>query len=151
MATAQSGVFYRTLARWAEDARLREMARAMAEEEALAFSHFRNVYDRRLKAQGFGCTAAWTTAFACARTARDNQVPRAFNAINTQCAPNVPFPVLEYPEFLTRMGSVIERHANLGTPERVLFRTWKARPRVRVEKPQPRAPGWFRPVLQAAA
>jgi hypothetical protein len=150
VATAQSGVFYRSLARWAEDARLRELARAMAEEEASSFSHFRNLYDRRLRSQGFGCASAWSTALACVRTARDSQVPRAFKAINTQCAAHVPFPILEYPEFVTRMGSVIERHGNLGTPERILFRTWKARPRVRAEQPQQRASAWFTPVLKAA-
>ena len=151
VATAQSGIFYRSLSRWAEDPRLRELARAMAEEEALSFSHFRGLYDRRLRTQGLGCAAAWTTALACVRSARDFQVPRAFSAINAQCAPHVPFPVLEYPEFMTRMGSVIERHGNLGTPERILFRTWSKRPRVRAEKPQQRAPSWFTPVFKAAA
>ena len=151
VATAQSGIFYRSLARWAEDPTLRGMAKAMAEEEALAFSHFRNVYDRRLKSQGLGCATAWTTAMACTRSARDSLVPRAFNAINAQCIANVPFPVLEYPEFLTRMGAVIERHGHLGTPERVLFRAWKSRPRIQLAKPQQRAPTWFKPVLGAAA
>lgn len=151
VATAQSGVFYRSLARWADDWRLRELAGAMAEEEAASFSHFRNLYDRRLRVQGFGCTSAWSTALACVRTARDSQVPRAFHAINSQCAAHVPFPVLDYPEFVARMGSVIYRHGNLGTPERVLFRTWKARPRLHVEQAQQRGPAWFKPVFQAAA
>lgn len=151
VATAQSGIFYRSLARWAEDPRLRELARAMAEEEALSFSHFRGLYDRRLRTQGLGCAAAWTTALGCVRAARDIQVPRAFSAINAQCAQHVPFPVLEYPEFVTRMGSVIERHGNLGTPERILFRTWKGRIRVRPEKAQQRTSAWFTPVLKNAA
>ena len=150
VATAQSGVFYRTLARWAEDPRLRELTRIVAEEEATSFSHFRNLYDRRLRVQGLGCTAAWTTALACARTARDSQIPRAFDAINAQCGAHAPFPVLEYPEFVARMGSVIERHGNLGTPERVLFRTWKARPQVRAKRVEARAPAGFTPVLRAA-
>lgn len=151
VATAQSGVFYRTLARWAEDPRLRELARNIAEEEASSFAHFRALYDRRLRVQGLGCTAAWATALACARTTRDSQVPRAFSAINAQCAVHTPFPLLEYPEFLTRMGSVIERHGNLGTPERVLFRTWKARPRLPPTRAlEPRGPGRFTPVLKVA-
>lgn len=151
VATAQSGIFYRSLARWAEDARLRELARAMAVEEVQSFSHFRALYDRRLKAQGFGCAAAWSTALACTRSARDTQVPRAFNAISAQCAVNVPFPVLEYPEFVARMGSVIERHGDLGLPEKVLFSAWKRRPRLPVATREQRAPAWFKPVLQAAA
>lgn len=152
VATAQSGIFYRTLARWAEDPRLRELARAIAGEEAVSFGHFRSLYDQRLRVQGLGCTAAWATALACVRTTRDSQVPRAFSAINAQCAAHTPFPLLEYPEFVSRMGSVIERHGNLGTPERVLFRTWKARPRMRSHPlPEQRAPGRFTPVLKAAA
>jgi hypothetical protein len=148
VATAQSGVFYRSLARWAEDRRLRELARVMATEEALCFPHFRQLYDRRLRSQGLNCAAAWMTALACVRAARDAQVPRAFNAINAHCPAQAPFPVLDYPEFLTRMGAVIERHGDLGAPERMLFRTWKARPRVRVEDgAEPRRAAWFRPVL----
>jgi hypothetical protein len=151
VATAQSGVYYRSLARWADDSRLRGLAAAMASEEASFFSHFRNVYDRRLRDQGFGCATAWTTALGCVRAARDIQVPRAFAAISAQCAAHVPFPVLEYPEFVSRMTSVIERHGNLGTPERVLLRTWKKAPPVRVKKVQQRSPSWFTPVLKAAA
>ena len=151
VATAQGGVFYRSLSRWAEDRQLRELARVMAQEEALSFSQFRQLYDRRLRTQGLTCPAAWTTALGCVRTARDSHVPRAFNAINAQCATHVPFPVLEYPEFLTRMGAVIERHGDLGTPERILFRTWRARPRVRVEAPEQRGPTWFKPIFRTAA
>ena len=151
VATAQGGIFYRSLARWAEDRRLRELARAIAEEEALSFTHFRHLYDRRLRSQGLHCAAAWTTALGCVRAARDSQVPRAFNAITAQCAAQVPFPVIEYPEFLARMGAVIERHGNLGTPERILFRTWKGRPRLRVDTAQPRAPAKFNSIFKAAA
>lgn len=151
VATAQSGVFYRSLSRWAEDRRLREMARAMAREEALSFSQFRSLYERRLRTQGLNCAAAWTTALGCVRAARDSHVPRAFDAINAQCPAQAPFPILEYPEFLTRMGAVIERHGDLGTPERILFRTWKARPRVRIDS----APRWgrmrFSPIFRPAA
>jgi hypothetical protein len=150
VATAQGGIFYRSLARWADDARLRDLARAMALEEAASFPHFRALYDRRLRSQGFGCITAWTTALACVKDARDSLVPRAFHAISSHCAPHVPFPVLEYGEFVTRMGAVIERHANLGTPERVLFRMWKGRPRVRLAAPTPPQTLAFRPVLQRA-
>ncbi|HZN26625.1 MAG TPA: hypothetical protein VFB75_20515 [Burkholderiales bacterium] len=151
VASAQSGVFYRSLARWAEDPWLRSLARAIAQEEASSFAQFRGLYDRQLRSQGFGCTAAWSTALACVRTARDHQVPRAFMAISAQCAAHVPFPVLGYPEFVARMGAVIERHGDLATPERVLLRTWKRSARRSVEQPGQRTPGWFRPVLRAAA
>ena len=151
VATAQSGIFYRSLARWADDARLREMSRLIALEEAESFAQFRGLYDRRLRVQGFGCASAWTTALSCVRAARDSQVPQAFHAISAHCAAHVPFPVLEYPEFVQRMGSVIERHGNLGTPERVLFRTWKARPRVRLPQETPYRPAQFKPLYKAAA
>ena len=151
VATAQSAIFYRTLAHWAEDPRLRELARDIAYEEASSFGEFRALYDRRLRSQGFACATAWTTAFSCVRAARDTQVPRAFNAINAQCAPHVPFPVLDYPDFVGRMGSVIERHANLGTPERILFRTWKARPRLPSAGAGTNASRTFTPVIKVAA
>jgi hypothetical protein len=151
VAAAQCGVFYRSLARWAEDRRLREMAGCIAHEEALSFDHFRRMYDRELGARGFGCTDAWTTALACVRAARDEQVPRAFSAIRAQCAAHVPFPVLEYPEFVFRMVSVIERHGDLGFPERVLLRTWKRAAPGLVQNGRRRVPGWFKPVLPRAA
>jgi hypothetical protein len=151
VASAQSGVFYRSLARWAEDRRLRELARSIAAEEASSFSHFRNLYNRQLKAQGFGCASAWRTALACVRAARDTQVPRAFSAISAQCAAHVPFPTLEYPEFVARIGSVIERHGDLATPERVLLRTWKRTAHRAIEEPPRRTTGWLKPALRSAA
>jgi hypothetical protein len=151
VASAQSGVFYRSLARWAEDPRLRSLARTIAEEEALSFSHFRGLYDQRLRTQGFGCTAAWSTALACVRAARDHYVPGAFMAISAHCAGHVPFPVLDYAEFVARMGSVIERHGDLAAPERILLRTWKRGAHRMVDRPRQRAAGWFKPVLRAAA
>ena len=152
VATAQSGVFYRSLSRWAEDRRLRDLARDMATEEAVSFTHFRQLYDRRLRSQGLNCAAAWMTALGCVRAARDAQVPRAFNAINAHCPAQAPFPVLDYSEFLARMGAVIERHGAMGGPERILFRMWKARPRVCIEAvAEQRGAPWFRPVFKTAA
>jgi hypothetical protein len=150
VAAAQGGVFYRSLARWAEDRRLREMARRMAQEEALSFDHFRRIYDREFGARGFRCKEAWTTALACVRATRDEQVPRAFGAIRAQCAAHVPFPVLDYPEFVFRMGSVIERHGDLGMPERVLLRTWKRSAPAMVQNVRTKVPAWFKPVLPRA-
>jgi hypothetical protein len=150
-ASAQSGVFYRSVARWAEDRTLRELARAIALEEASSFTYFRNLYDRQLRAQGLGCVAAWRTALECVRSARDSQVPRAFMAVSAQCTAHVPFPTLEYPEFVARMTSVIERHGDLATPERVLLRTWKRRAHRAVAEPQRRTAKGFNPVLRSAA
>jgi hypothetical protein len=151
VATAQTGVFYRSLARWAEDPRLRSLAATIAQEEALSFNHFRALYDRRLRAEGFGCIAAWSTALACVRSARDHQVPGAFMAISAHCAAHVPFPVLGYGEFIVRMGSVIERHGDLAAPERMLLRTWQRGARRVSEQPRQRGSAWFKPALRAAA
>jgi len=151
VASAQSGVFYRSLACWAEDRRLRELAAAIAAEEASSFAHFRNLYDRQFRAQRFGWIAAWSTALECVRSARDTHVPRAFMAVSAQCAAHVPFPTLEYPEFVARMTSVIERHGDLAAPERVLLRTWKRRARRAVLQPQRRAVSGFNPMLRSAA
>ena len=49
------------------------------------------------------------------------------------------------------MGAVIERHGDLGTPERILFRTWKGKPRVRVDTPQSRGASWFGSGMRSAA
>jgi hypothetical protein len=151
VASAQSGVFYRSLARWAEDRRLRALAAAMAAEEASSFTHFRNLYDRQCRAQGFGWMAGWSAALECVRSARDTHVPRAFMAVAAQCAAHVPFPTLEYPEFVERMASVIERHGDLAAPERMLLRTWKRRAHRVLLQPQRRSASGFSPVLRSAA
>lgn len=148
--SAQSSVFYRSVARWADDSRLRALSRQMAHEDATAFLRFRELYERRLRVQGLGCTSAWTTALACVRSARDYLVPRAFGAVNAQCAAHVPFPTLEYPEFISRMSAVIERHGDLRMPERVLLRTWRRSPRLPLQEAQRRFPTTFRPVLKSS-
>jgi hypothetical protein len=152
VAATESGVFYRSVARWADDPRLREMAASMAHEEALSFPHFRAAYERRARFQRFGLFAAWRAMQANMRTARDLHLATAFRTIRGQCGPNVPFPVMDYAEFLRRMRAVIERHGGLGTVERILLRTWKSRPCVpNIPESQPRAAACFRPVFKAAA
>ncbi len=151
MAAAQAAVFYRTLTRWADDARLRDMARTMAREEAASLPRFRAAFEQRARAHGLNFVGAWRTAPACARTARDTHLPLAFDALQLQWGSGAPFPALDYHEFAARMRAVIERRGDLGAPERVLFRPWKKSPRVNVENPPSAAPTWFKPVLRAAA
>jgi hypothetical protein len=152
VAASESSVFYRSVARWADDPRLREMAASIAHEEALSFSHFRAAYERRARVQRFRFFAAWRATQACMRTAKDLHVANAFRAISAQCGPNVPFPVMDYAECLRRMRAVIEHHGDLGTAERILLRTWKSRPRIpKVQQSQARAVASFRPVLKIAA
>lgn len=148
---AQSALFYRSLARWADDARLREMARTMAQEEAASLPRFRAAFERRARVHRLGFIGAWRTALACVRTARDVHLPLAFNALLVQWGPNAPFPEIGYDEFVVRMRSVIERRGDVGTPERLLFRGWTRRPRVRIEQAAVPAPAWFKPLFRAAA
>ena len=152
VAAAQSGIIYRCLAKWADDPALREIAGRIARQEAQWFMHFRDAYDAAASAQRFGIASAWRTARACVRTSRDTHLPLVFTAIGAQCGPRVPFPVLRYSEFLRRMRPVIERYANPGSPERLLFRPWNGRPRVtRVYEKKLRHPDWFKPLFKAAA
>ena len=112
VAAAQSALFYRALARWADDVVLRDMARAMAQEEALSFAYFRAAFERRARVERVGFVAAWRTALSCVRAARDTGVRLAFEAIVAQWGPNTPFPAIDYIEFAKRMKGVIERQAS---------------------------------------
>jgi hypothetical protein len=152
VAAAQSGVIYRCLARWPDDPLLREIAAGCAQEEAAWFTRFRTAYDAAARTQRFGIASAWRTARACVRTARDTHLPHVFAAIAAQCGPQVPFPLLRYSEFLRRMRPVIERYANPGSPERLLFRPWNGRPRVpKIYEKKHGHPDWFKPLFKAAA
>jgi hypothetical protein len=152
VASAQSGVFYRSLSRWAEDARLRDMARRYAHEEALAFARLRSIYEACARRQRIGLARAWRTAFSCVQSARDAHVARAFRALNGLSGPTVPFNILTYQEFIGRILAVVERHGALGMLERMLLSAWKARPRVvQLQQRRPAGPSWFKPLFQAAA
>ncbi len=61
MVAAQAAVFYRTLTRWADDARLRDMARTMAREEAASLPRFRAAFEQRARARGLNFVGAWRT------------------------------------------------------------------------------------------
>jgi hypothetical protein len=152
VASAQSSVFYRSLGRWAEDPRLREMARRYAHEEALAFARLRPIYEVCARRQRLRLAHAWRTAFSCVKSARDAHVARAFRAVNNQCGPTVPFNMLSYQEFIGRILAVVQRHGALGMLERMLLSAWKAQPRVaQIQQRRPAGPSWFKPLFQAAA
>jgi hypothetical protein len=148
VAAAESALFYRSVARWCDDPRLRGMAREMALEEAQSFTCFRAAFDRA--APALGLIEAWRTTRACVRSARDTGLRLAFEAVAAHCGLNAPFPTLDYCEFLQRMRSVIERCARPGLPERILFQPWSRAPAPRVEAKKPLLQG-FRPVLAQAA
>lgn len=151
VAAAQSALFYRALARWSDDLILRDMARVMAQEEALSFAYFRAAFERRARVERVGFATAWRTALGCVRAARDTGVRFAFEAIVAQWGPNTPFPAIDYIEFVKRMKGVVERQARLGLPERVLFRPWTRVPQVAAVAPKQPIARWFNPVLAQAA
>jgi hypothetical protein len=152
IAAAQCGVFYRCLASWADDPSLREIARAIAHEEAMSFRRFRAAHERAARAERLGFTSTWQTSLACVQTARDTQLPLVYRAIEAQCTAQVPFPVLRHGEFVKRMRAVIERTCELAAAERLLFAPWKKRRRmVRIEVSKHRPPDWFKPMFKAAA
>jgi hypothetical protein len=124
----------------------------MAQGEAESFQQFRKAYEDSASAQRLGFVLAWRTARACVRTARDTHVQLAFRAVSAQCGSHVPFPVLSYDEFITRMRRVIVRHSEIGTPERILLGAWKKRPTPsRIDEPRYCVPDWFKPFFKAVA
>jgi hypothetical protein len=152
VASAQTLIFYRCIARWAEDARLREIARGIVHDEMVAFRRFRIAYERSARAEGFGCAGSWSTALTCVRTSRDTHLPLVFRAIDAQCGAQMPFPAMRHGEFVKRMRAVIERTCEFSTTERVLFNPWRKRRRMtRIVEKQHRPPEWFKPIFRKAA
>ena len=151
ISAAQTALFYRSLARWSDDHRLRAMASVMAQEDADCFGHFRAAFDRRARSQRVGIVAALRTTRACVRSARDVAVRFAFEAIAAHCAVNVPFPLLDYREFLQRMQAVVRRCGQPARVERLLFQPWTRTPPASAEQPKQPLMKWFRPVLAQAA
>lgn len=132
MAAAQTAILYRTLARWADDSRLREMARVMAREEAASLPHFRAAFEQAAAVQRLAFLSTWRIALVCVRDARDEYLACAFHALQQQWGSAAPFPEIDYLEFVSRMRAVIERCSGLGMPERMLLRSWKKLPRARL-------------------
>ncbi len=152
MAAAQSGLFYRVLGGWADDAELREMVGAMAHSEAESLEVFRAAYEARARTQRAGFTMVWRTIRACVRTARDTHVQLAFCAISAQCGANMTFPSLSYDEFLGSMRLIVQRFGAIGIRERLLLGGWKKKPASsKVEAPKHRVPDWFKPLFATTA
>jgi hypothetical protein len=149
VAAAQGAVFYRALARWADDWQLRDMARNLAHAEAASFARFRAAFDRACRVKRMGFAAAWRTALGCVRSARDTHVRLAFEALSAQWQGPAPFPQIDYAEFLARMRAVVVHRAQLHAGERLVFHGWRKPVRV-AARPAPSVPGWFRPVLASA-
>jgi hypothetical protein len=121
---AQAAVFYRALARSADDPALRVLAREAAHDHGEYFDYFRALFERSEGEERVGLVAGWRAVRAVCRAARDTSVREAFEPLarNWKGAPTVP--ALDYGEFRTRMAALIQRHVSLGRIERLLFQPW---------------------------
>ncbi|HEY7657652.1 MAG TPA: hypothetical protein VH881_12350 [Burkholderiales bacterium] len=121
---AQAAVFYRALARSADDPALRVLAHEAARDHGECFDYFRALFERGEGEERVGLVAGWRAVRAACRAARDTGVRAAFEPLarHWKGAPTVP--ALDYGEFRTRMAALIQRHAGLGRIERLLFLPW---------------------------
>jgi hypothetical protein len=127
-------VFYRTLARSADEPELRELTGAAAQDHAAYFAYFRSLYERVRGRRGAGITTACRTAIASCRSAREVDVAAAFRPLARHWHGGWVFPELTYQEFLARLAQMLKRQAGLGTFERLLFRPW-LNPPTKVQEP----------------
>lgn len=128
---AQAAMFYRALARSADEPQLRALAAQAACEHAEFFERFRSCFERRKRTERIGFMAAVRAVNAVCRSARDHDVAAAFRALGQHWSEDMIVPVMPYPEFRQRMLQLLLRHAALGQLERFLFRAWLERARAR--------------------
>jgi hypothetical protein len=136
-------VFYRTLARSADEPELRELAAAAAQDHAGYFSYFRSLYERVGGCRRAGLATACRTAIASCRSAREVDVAAAFHPLGQHWHGGWVFPELTYPEFLARLAQLLKRQARLTAVERLLFRPW-LNPPAKTSEPVPPLPGGVR-------
>lgn len=124
VSAAQAAVFYRALARGADEPALRGLARGAGLEHAGYFDFFRDLFERCKRAERVGLAATWRTAIAISRSARDDDVAAAFEPLGRNWNRSSVVPAVGYCEYRERMAQFIRRHAALGPIERMLFRPW---------------------------
>jgi len=139
----QAAVFYRGLARGADEAGLRALAREAASAHAAFFDYFRGVHEHCKRRERVGFAATWRTPQAVFRSARELHVRAAFDALPQNWNGPRTVPELGYGEFVQRLVQLVRRHAGLGRGEQLLFRPW-----LKVERPAP-APVSATPALSA--
>ena len=121
---AQAAVFYRALARSADEPALRVLAQEAAREHAGFFDYFRALFERCTHSERVGLAATWRTATAVSCAARDGDVAAAFEPLARNWNGASVVPACGYDEFRDRMAQFVQRHAALGRIERLLFRPW---------------------------
>jgi len=137
---AQAAVFYRTLADCADEPALRALAREAARDHAGYFDFFRALFERCKRIERVGFAAAWRTAIAFCRSARDDDVAAAFQPLGRNWNGTPIVPDLGYPEYRQRVAQLVQRRAALGPVERLLFRPWLERSRAAPAPQSPSAP-----------
>lgn len=146
----QAAVFYRGLARGADEAGLRALAREAASAHAAFFDYFRGVHEHCKRRERVGFAATWRAPRAVCRSARELHMRAAFEALPQNWNGPRTVPELPYGEFVQRLVQLVRRHAGLGRAEEFLFRPW-----LRIERPAPATPSAVpalpaRPTLQSA-
>ena len=134
---AQAAVFYRALARCADEPALRALARQAACDHGGCFDYFSALFERCKREERVGLVASWRTVRAACRSARDFDASAAFEPLGRHWGGARTVPELGYGEFRARMVPFIQRHAALGRVERLLFRPWLERERI---TPAPQLP-----------
>jgi len=125
VAAAQASAFYRALGAAADDPELRSRLYRMGDGEAAHFTRFRELFSRMERTKHMGLLATYRTIVACARRARDVHVRLAHARLGASYwYGSVPFPEIDYAEFVQRMGRVVRRHVSLDPAQRLLFRAW---------------------------
>jgi hypothetical protein len=119
-----AAVFYRGLARAADEAGLRALAREAAAAHAAFFDYFRGVHEHGKRRERVGFAATWRAPRAVCRSARELHVRAAFEALAQNWNGPRTVPELPYGEFVERLVQLVRRHAGIGRVEQFLFRPW---------------------------
>jgi hypothetical protein len=129
VSATQAAVFYRALARSADEPALRALAHEAARDHGSSFDHFRTLFERCEREERVGPVTAMRTVHAACRSARDFHARAAFEPLGRHWGGIPTVSALDYREFQARMVPLIQRHAALGRVERLLFRPWLAHER----------------------
>jgi len=130
----QAAVFYRGLARAADEPALRALAREAAAAHAAFFDYFRGVHEHCKRRQRVGFAATWRVPRAVCRSVRELHMRAAFETLAQNWKGPRTVPELAYGEFVQRLVQMVRRHAGLGRVEQFLFRSWLT------ERPAPATP-----------
>jgi hypothetical protein len=132
---AQAALFYRALAKSADEPQLRALAGQAACDHAEFFEYFQARFDQYRRTERVGFISTLRTVNAVCRSARDHDVAMAFHALTRNWTGDTIVPGLAYPEFRKRMTQLLLRQSALGPVDRLLFRPWLEHPGVQSVQP----------------